>query len=343
MPQRESFRKYIDPFDRQLGSVVIDAVSPEAYCKKYLGHLLQHKKFYLHIYADVLDKLLQHSTQKKEDIILIDFGAGNGMLGIFAKYCGFKKVFLNDIDKKFVEASTNLAAQLHVEIDDYIHGDIRAVQTAVGNDRPDAIVGTDVIEHIYDVESFFMTLKQINPSIVSVLTTASNPSNYFKVRQLEKIQLKDELEGGTPADHLLFGEAPHEPFLKIREQIIRKYDGQIPGNIIASLAKATRGLNENDIRSAIEKYKQSGQMPVPAAGHNTCNPVSGSWTERILSLENYISLYRNAGFTCKFYAGFYNEYGQGKGFFVKKLLNRFITIFGQRISPYIVLVGYKNT
>ena len=182
----------------------------------------------------------------------------------------------------------------------------------------------------------------MNPLIVSVFTTASNPANYFKVRVLKKIQLKDELEGGTPDDHALFGESPLEPFLKIREQLIRKYSNELSDVEILVLAKATRGMMGADIKASVEQYRLSGKIPAPAAQTNTCNPLNGSWTERILSLEAYISLYNTVGFTCKFYAGFYNDYGHGLMNFVKKLLNAGITTFGKNFSPYIVIVGTKK-
>ena len=342
MQQSGDLKEFINAFENKLEFVVIDDISTELYCKRYLSHLLQHRKYYLAIYTDVLNKLIQHSISKKENILLIDFGAGNGMLGIFAKFCGFKKVFLNDIDEKFVHASEKLAAQLDVKIDGYITGDITVVQTYCKNEPPTAIIGTDVIEHIYKPEDFFSALQQMNPSMVSVFTTASNPANYFKVRALKKMQLKDELKGGTPGDHILFGENPLEPFLKIREQLIRKHTDKLSGAEILALAKATRGMNEQDIIVAVDQYKLSGKMPVPAAENNTCNPLNGSWTERILPLNAYISLYVSAGFSCKFYAGFYNDYESGINNFVKKLLNACIVLLGNRISPYIVIVGFKN-
>ena len=47
------------------------------------------------------------------------------------------------------------------------------------------------IEHIYDLQDFFSNIRQINPDIVSVFTTSANPENYFKVRQLKRLQLKE--------------------------------------------------------------------------------------------------------------------------------------------------------
>ena len=244
--------------------------------------------------------------------------------------------------KKFVSAAQQLSVQLDIHADAFITGDLDALQLHCKNESPDAIAGTDVIEHIYDLEKFFRALRQINPSIVSVFTTASNPANFFKVRALKKIQLKDELEGGQPGDHILFGESPLEPFLKIREQVIQKKFNELPAKELAQLAIATRGLAGVDIIKAVEQFLVSKKLPLPAEGTNTCNPLNGSWTERILSLDTYISLFRDAGFTCKFYAGFYNEYEPGAAAFVKKLLNGLITIFGKQTSPYIVIVGHSN-
>jgi len=341
MQQAGNFKEYISAFEKELEYVVIDSISPEPYCKKYLSHLLLHKRYYLAIYADVLQKIVAHSCKNKSAITLVDYGSGNGLLGIFARFCGFKKVILNDIDAKFVKASEQLAAQLNIMVDGYVTGGINDLQSYCKNEMPDAIAGTDVIEHIYDLEGFLSCLQQINESMVSVFTTGSNPANLLKVSRLKKIQMKDELQGGEPGDHLLFGENPLESFLKIREQAIRKNCDKLTDKEIMELAKATRGMIEADIIKAVSIYLVSKKLPEPAEGYNTCNPLNGSWTERILSFRTYISLYETAGFTCKFYAGFYNEYESGAKAFVKKLLNAFIGISGNRISPYIVIVGYK--
>lgn len=343
MLQKKLIAEYKDPFEKQLAGIIIENISTDLYCRKYLTHLLQHAKYYISIYADVLDKLLQHSSKSKETISLIDFGAGNGLLGIFAKFCGFKKVFLNDINATFMQASEQLAAQLEISLEGYVTGDIEAVQAYFETDAPDAIVGTDVIEHIYNLETFFECLRQINPSIASVFTTASNPRNFFKARSLQKLQLRDELFGGTPEDDILFGDSPLAPFLKIREQIIRKQGGELNDKSIAELAKVSRGLIEKDIVKVVDHYKMSGKLPAAITHRtNTCNPLTGSWTERILSLNTYTLLYNSAGFTLTFYNGLFNDYHPGFTRYIKKALNAAIAIFGNSISPYIILVGIKQ-
>lgn len=241
MEQIENCKKYIETFEKKLERVSIADVSDNLLCKEYLTHLLQHKKYYLAIYADVLNKLLQQSASNKGNISLIDFGAGNGLLGIFAKYCGFKKVFLIDKNVNFTLASEKLAGQLHVQPDGYITGGVKVLSTHFGNEIIDAIIGTDVIEHIYDLNDFFARIRLLNSSMVSVFTTASNPHNYFKVRKLKQIQLKDELQGDKPGEPALLSEMQLEPFLKIREQIIRTTGLALSEEEVTRLAKATRG------------------------------------------------------------------------------------------------------
>ncbi|MEO6491169.1 MAG: class I SAM-dependent methyltransferase [Ferruginibacter sp.] len=342
MRQVNYFREQVPAFERLLQNVVIDDISNDSYCKKYLSHLLFHKRYYLLIYADMLSKLIANSSLIPKAISVIDYGAGNGLLGMFAKHCGFDKVWINDIDEKFIIAAKVLAAQLDINIDGFILGDILAVQNYLKDDTPTAITGADVIEHIYDLRHFFHTLKEINPAVISVFSTGSNPVNFLKVRQLKKLHIKDELQGGKPRDNILFGHEPIGPYLKIREQMIREYPNTFSEEEIIELSKATRGLDRNDIRSSVKEFINNGKWPVPADKTNTCNPYSGSWTERILSFQDYRSTYNTEGFTCDIYPGFYNAYQPGKNNFVKKLLNAIITITGNKISPYIVIVGNKN-
>lgn len=337
-----ALRDHIHAFEIRLDKIDVGSISPELYCRKYLSHLLVHKKYYLHIYADILQKLIQHSPLPQNKISIIDYGAGNGLLGIFAKFCGFGEVWINDIDPRFLLASQKLAADLEIAIDGFIGADIQSVKSYLKNKVPAAIIGTDIIEHIYDLPDFFSTIREINPSIISVFNTGSNPSNYFKVRGLKKLHLKDELDGGTPDDRVLFGDVPLPAFLLMRQQMIRKFAPALGEPAISELSKRTRGLIEADIQKAVRLYNDSGQMPIVPTDSNTCNPINGSWTERLLPNDTYISLFKNAGFTCKIYAGFYNSYQSNMGSFVKKLLNGLITIIGKKISPYIVIVGYKK-
>lgn len=330
-------------FEKLLENVNGKKVTADTYCQKYLGHLLDHKKYYLAIYADVLEKLCLHSEKKREQLSLIDLGAGNGLLGIFAKFCGFDKVYINDIDEKFVEAAKALASILNIGIDGFITGDIKNIQSFFSTQSPDAIIGTDVIEHIYNLDDFFDSIRQLNSSMVTIFTTASNPKNYFKIKRIKKLQLKDEYEGGAPADFALFGDRPLEAFYKIRKEIICTELKTADEATINQLAKATRGMNKADIITAAQVFKVIGKIPKPLSHPtNTCNPLSSSWTERILPVSEYRSLYESHGMHLKIYNGFYNEYRSGIKKILNKLLNISTNIAGIYFAPYIILTGTKK-
>ena len=83
-------------------------------------------------------------------------------------------------------------------------------------------------------------------------------------------------------------------------------------------------------------------MPEPAHPTNTCDPITGSWTERLLTVKEYQSIYSKAGFALNVYNGFYNEWQEGKKGSVLKLLNKTTRLLGMQgrfLSSYIILVG----
>ena len=164
MQGKGSHTQYISSFINKLSSLQVDLLSIEKYPKEYLLRLLENKAYYLHIYAEVLDKLVVHSSVTEEHIILVDYGAGNGLLGMFAKHCGYKKVYLNDISASFLNAAEQVATAINISLDGFIIGDCKSLKDHFTDlEKPTAIVGTDVIEHIYSLENFFRCIHEINP------------------------------------------------------------------------------------------------------------------------------------------------------------------------------------
>ena len=331
----------ITGFENRLSSVDIESLPIAPYCKSYLQYIIRHKKYYCRIYVHILSLALQHSAKKKEDACLLDYGAGNGLLGIFAKYAGFYNVYLNDFTPDFLIAAKELAAALKMPIDGFIDGDIADVQRYFSSSKPDVVVGSDVIEHIYDLQNFFTGIQQINPRIVTIFTTASNPSNPVKVWQLKNIQIKDELYGGSPTADLLYGEMQEPSFLSVRKKIIRDYAaGALDETAMDKLATSTRGLVKAAIENAVDKYIHEKILPVPL-NHptTTCDPFTGSWSEKLLTLKQYENIYSGAGFDVSCYSGFYNQYESSLKSRLMFLLNKLITFTGHHLAPFISLVG----
>lgn len=340
----QNSQHYILSFEKKLATVNAADITDQPYCKRYLLHLLQHKRYYLTIYTDVLKILLKHSRLQKEQIAVVDYGAGNGLLGLFAKHCGFGKIYINELDGSFLKAAQKLSLSLNININGFIKGDIDTVCAALSAEPPQAIIGTDIIEHIYNLDIFFNQLHQLNPRIISVFTTASNTANWYKTKQLKKMQLKDEYEGGSPEAYLLFGNEASKPFQVIRKEIIKEYFPFLSATENDILAIRTRGLNKGDIINATQKYLQDKILPALLMHPtNTCDPLSGSWTERLLTINEYQEIYNKAGFNISIYNGFYNQYYRGVGkSLLLRVANGCVKILGKYFSPFITLVGIGN-
>jgi len=337
------FKQYIPGFSQKLQSIQVENLPIQGYPAEYLQLLITQRTYFLHIYAQVLQKVIQYATKPKEAIVLLDYGAGNGLLGMFAKHCGFKTVYNIDINKSFVLAARLLNHQLEHPVDAILTGDWDTVaQYCKTNRIPDAIIGTDVIEHIYDVGTFLKNIKTLNPSIVTVFTTASVTANPFKTFAIKKLQQQDEYRwsnpGHTSADNPYAG----MPFLEVRKRIIQQHF-DLPGKEAVALARATRGMNKVDIVWAATSFIHTQQLPKEISHPtNTCDPVTGSWTEQLLSIKTYRALFKDAGFKLTIYNGFYNQWQQGMKAILLKAINTYTRstgVPGRWLSAYIVLVG----
>ena len=334
-----TFNQYIPGFQKKLQEVNIDQLNCEAYPKRYLQHLLANSHYYLSIYAKQLNIAINEQSLHPHNMQLIDYGAGNGLLGMFAQYAGFKKVLLCDVDHTFIEAAKELATHLQIPITGFVTGDLQTLTQQYPGITADVMIGTDVIEHIYDLDAFFAAVQGHNPNMVTVFTTASNPANPFKTARLKKLQIKDEKKGGDPSDFVLAGAEKHEAFLKIRANIIAEAFPLLEGADIKKLSSATRGLDKPNILKAVTAYLVNGKLPILPKGSNTCNPLTGSFTERILPLSDYHALYAAHGFGLQVYKGFYNIHSPGIKKFINPLLNGMVKITGLTLAPFISLKG----
>jgi 2-polyprenyl-3-methyl-5-hydroxy-6-metoxy-1,4-benzoquinol methylase len=334
--------KHQESFIKKLKSSLIHENEFKDYPGIYLSYLIDHIEYFIKIYAAVLNKGLQLANINMIEASVADIGAGNGMLGIFAKYCGFKDVYINDIDKDFFEASKKLSAQLSVFPTDFIEGDAVDIYNYFRNQKaPDIIVGTDMIEHVYSLEKFFDALFSCIGIKAVVFTTACNPANIWRVRQLRKIQFNDEYKGGYPGEYLLYGGEATKPFVEIRKEIIKKLN-HFPEAELCLMAKRTRGLDKADIENAVKIYVQTGKFPTPPKDKfNTCNPLTGSWSERIVPIKFYEHLLVKHDCTVAIDPGFYDSWKSGLKGFILKWANILVPILGKYIAPFIIISAKK--
>lgn len=335
------FDHRVKEFAQLLNRVDPDQLKSSAYSQRYLAHLMEHRLYFISIYSQLLDKVIRLAKKEPPQVSLLDYGAGNGLLAMFASYCGFQKVYINDMDAGFISAAEQTAAQLGITIEGFIAGDINKTRECLNSSPPDIIVGTDVIEHIYNLDEFLRELHQLNPAIVAGFTTAANIHNPVKRKRIIALQQKDEFQGSSPTDGILTGQEAHPSFLSLRREIIVK---QLPGEtpaIIDQLAKATRGMNKDDVIRACTSFRDSGTLPDPPKHPtNTCDPLTGSWTERLMSMDEYTAAFRRAGFNLSHSCGFYDTHkSQWHKNLVGKLLNIGVRLAGKSLAPYLVLTG----
>lgn len=333
-------------FRQKLEALDVNTLSVEGYPKSYFLYLLVHRKHYIELYVQVLQKLLFASKKLPEDLILIDYGCGNGFLSFLGAFAGFSKIVSIDTDVEFLKSAQVTASVLGLKEIEFIHANEETFDGLISIKQPAVLAATDVIEHIYNLDLFFLKLKKIEKIRSILFTTASNPKNPFIVKRYHHLHLKEELQGGNANDRNLFGDA-HASFLELRQKIIIEHFPFFVPERFTSLAKATRGLRRDDIIKHTQKFLQTGVL-TNAITHptNTCHPETGSWAERLMEIDELKILFQKNEFELKISNGFYDS---NKGSIVRRccisVLNAIIrntTDLGIRLAPFIFLEGNRK-
>jgi 2-polyprenyl-3-methyl-5-hydroxy-6-metoxy-1,4-benzoquinol methylase len=275
---------------QKIRNIDFEALKINQYHLEYIQKILPDIKYFFHIYTDSILILL-----KKEKIQpwFVDFGGGHGFLSVLLKMLGFKVIYC-DNNPLSVQTITKLKSALGIGPDHIVEGssdELLAFCTS-NKIKPNYLIATDLIEHIYDLDIFFSNLYQINPGFKMAFTTCANPSNPQKVRTLRKLMLDVE----------------KNIFLPMRENFIRENYQNLTDKEIFILAQSTRGFTYKDIPDSIDNYLENSQLPsIRIDNYNTCDPQTGSWMERILPLKEYRKTLNDNGFYVEFKKGFYNE------------------------------------
>ena len=308
-----------------LRSVDFEQLGISSYNLEYVQRLLPNLEYYFRIYTDALLILLKR--EKTIPASVVDFGGGHGFLSIFLKKLGFEVIYC-DHNPLSIKAATLLKEKLNVEIDHLIEGSSAELQAycTVNKLKPNYLIATDVIEHVYDLNIFFANLYQINPKLKMIFTTGSNPSNPYKVRNLRKAMANIE----------------KSLYFPMRRDYIQKNYPTLTEWESADFARLTRGLTYQDISGEMDIYLQKGTLPkLRVDSCNTCDPQTGNWTERILSLKEYRNILNKNGFKAEFLKGYYNEKRNVPiQLFAAKIINKFVKYsfsVGRTFCAYLII------
>ena len=312
-------------------SLDIDRLNISAYNKRYLKHYQQNLNFYLDAYSQLLLKATSNLDIPVNKAVFLDYGGGSGLLSYLAAALGFNKVVYNDLYEISVNDVKVVSQNLQLNIDEFIVGDIKQVTESINKSKihPNLICSFDVLEHIYDINEWFIQLKDFKHSFKLFFTTNANGSNPFVNRRLTKKHIRDELHGRKREE--VWKEIDlHTSFLIERKKIITQYFSQLTEDDVNKLATVTRGLKENDIKKEVSYFIKHGEMKYEITHPtNTCDPFTGNWTEKIIDTKSLCNFINSLGFTCYVSNSFY-PYSEKRILNVPKyMLNLIIRLMGK--------------
>jgi 2-polyprenyl-3-methyl-5-hydroxy-6-metoxy-1,4-benzoquinol methylase len=291
-----------------ISTLDVSSSSLSPYSKRYFTDYQKRLFYSLECGVYILAKAAAGARKPLNEITLLDHGAGLGMICLLARASGFGKVVYSDVyDVSCMDAEW-IGSALNLKADAYLCGQTQEIyqQARMADLSPDVVTSRNVVEHVYDLEDFFVQTAQ-NPAreMSLVVATTANPANFLVDQYTKRIQRRAELHGSS-------GKWAKErdvalPFQAIRAGIIREAFPSMNAAVVESLAKATRGMWKPDVLKAVSDFHSTGIMP-PAPKHptNTCDPLTGNRTEHLMAAEEYLTIARKGGWEGKVYAGFYN-------------------------------------
>lgn len=347
-PTEHQFAKAVQSLKGKLLAIDVDKMDVSPYTKKYFKDYQRKLQYSLQACAFILMHALAGNKKQIQNITIVDYGAGTGVLAMLAKEVGFGRVIYNDIYDISCKDANTLATAARAQANDYVCGELNALKSYFEKSAAfcDIIVSRNVIEHIYHLEDYFKSLNGIpHKGLCLFFATTANIKNPLTVWYTQRIQRMLELKGmtnkwGKERDTL-------KPYLLIRKEIIQSAFPQLKPHEIEQLAKATRGLIKNEIESEVHEYTLTHKIPaLKVGGCNTCDPHTGNWAEHLVEPIEYQQLFSKNGFDFAVVNGFYNtSYAKKWLNLFTPLINKIIRLSGSKgvyLAPFIGLKGITS-
>ena len=181
-----------------LAQLDVNQLPVSEYSRTALKRVLDAAEYYLDIYRNSLERTLAMCDKSPDQMTIVDYGGGHGLLGILAKKLDFARVIYVDYNADALQTVREMSALLGATPDVMLQGNATTLGDWCRNNAvaPDALLAMDVIEHIYVLDEFFATLHSIptrHSSLKMVFTTASTPFNKRVERRLRRAMQADEL------------------------------------------------------------------------------------------------------------------------------------------------------
>lgn len=284
----------LDCFHLKFKSLDPNSIDISEHSRSSLLRFKEDFNFFISSYSQLLKIALDKLNHPADKSVFVDYGGGCGILSFLAKEAGFKTVIYNDINKNTAIDAEIISKEIGIYIDHFISGDSDDFVSSMEllNISPDLICAFDVAEHIYDLEKWILTMNRL-PDPQYLLMTGANPHNPIISFRLKKLHAISENQGCE--NNIRCGDKYlNTSFLEERGIIIKNAFPQLKETEVFLLALKTRGLRKMDIEQVAHDYLDTGEinykMDHPT---NTCDPYTGSWTERLLDLKRLKSFCEN--------------------------------------------------
>ena len=327
---------------RKLVALDIAKLNISSYSKEYLEASRLNGAAQLNVFADIVHRTVPGDMAFR-DATIVDYGGGNGLIALLAREAGVGGVLYNDIFEGSCRDAKEIAVQLGLEADHYVPGDLDDLIRYLKEHAitVHGLCSYDVIEHVYEIVPFLRQLPQVSDGPLRiVMASAANGRNPRIRRRLMDVQRRVELDDGVGLE----GRDSLRAYRSMRADIINQHAPDLPPADAAALAAATRGLVENGIRTAVDRFRQTGTYP-PAPEHptNTCDPLTGNWAEHLMNPFALAKVLAGAGMRASVEPGRYGFY-QGVRGAIAAPLNLLIGALGKRglaLAPHYVLIGER--
>ena len=275
--------------------------------------------------------------------MFVDYGGGPGTLSLLAKELGIGTVIYNDIYDVSCRDARVIGQMAKSEADYYVLGDIDDLigflkQNAISCN---AIASSDVVEHIYDIESYLRQISGLSETALNiVMATTANSRNPIIKRQRIRMHMdveykdRDKVWGHKERDSL-------KSYLSIRKEIVLQYAPTLSGEEVDRLARATRGLIVSDIEKCVKEYLETGRVSrKPDHSTNTCDPYTGNWAEHLMDVKHLRQVLCDEGLEVRILSGYYGTPNSAIKKLIGSCLNPLIFVLreqGLMLAPFYVV------
>ncbi len=245
------------------------------YNQEYLSKYLEKVEYNTHLACRLIEGTGSPDSYER----IIDLGGGVGFNSAFFAFVGYKNVYCVDIDQISTRDASTINQQLGVGNIEYVTSGYEIFETL---DLSNTIIcSRDVIEHIYDLKSFF---KVTSKAKTNSHNTAAVHNSFFRKKEFNNVHYSAEFVGNK--NKSIKSRDTRKSYYAMRQNFTLKRFPKMSKEEVNNIAKISRGLIEKDIETLVEQ----GTYPkhhFETINTNTCNPQTGNWAERVLSFKQY--------------------------------------------------------